>query len=283
MLTHQQAFLMAHTLGEQTRNGKLTRRYRNFYLTDAGSPNALIWDELVATRLASRQQAPLGSMCGDTYYSVTPDGERALDAYNEAYPSLTPCISLHQPYASLVVWGEKRVESRDWPAPRKHWGKRIAIHAAKSMEHWQYLWFRPTAEREFFWQALTAHVGEPSEGFWRSALAQKPKGPARRPAPRRYPRHGAPGGVLPDALLPRASDAPGERLRPLRYGALGLGARGPPTHGWADTLLRPSGLFLGPLVSPSLEHPFTRPFRINFARAFRVLFSRTQAALRVLC
>ena len=28
-----------------------------------------------------------------------------------------PCLTLHQPWASLLVYGIKRVEGRSWPAP----------------------------------------------------------------------------------------------------------------------------------------------------------------------
>lgn len=37
-------------------------------------------------------------------------------------------ISLHQPWASLVAMGLKRVETRSWPTRHRGW---IAIHAAK--------------------------------------------------------------------------------------------------------------------------------------------------------
>lgn len=40
-------------------------------------------------------------------------------------------ISLWQPWASLVVHGEKRIETRAWAPPKSLVGKRIAIHAAK--------------------------------------------------------------------------------------------------------------------------------------------------------
>jgi hypothetical protein len=40
-------------------------------------------------------------------------------------------ISLWQPWASLVVHGVKKIETRDWQPPRSLIGKRIAIHAAK--------------------------------------------------------------------------------------------------------------------------------------------------------
>ena len=42
-----------------------------------------------------------------------------------------PCISLWQPYASLVAVEAKPWETRHWPAPQRLIGKRIAIHAAK--------------------------------------------------------------------------------------------------------------------------------------------------------
>ena len=42
-----------------------------------------------------------------------------------------PAISLWQPWASLVAIGAKQIETRHWSAPRRHWGQRIAIHAAK--------------------------------------------------------------------------------------------------------------------------------------------------------
>lgn len=47
-------------------------------------------------------------------------------------PSTMTCLSLWQPWASLVACGIKAEETRGWPAP--HWliGQRIAIHAAKT-------------------------------------------------------------------------------------------------------------------------------------------------------
>ena len=44
------------------------------------------------------------------------------------------CISLWQPWATLVVLGEKRIETRSWPT--KHRG-RMAIHAAKKWSWYQ--------------------------------------------------------------------------------------------------------------------------------------------------
>ena len=42
-----------------------------------------------------------------------------------------PCITLWQPWASLIAYGAKPFEFRRWCAPKRLWGKRIAIHAAK--------------------------------------------------------------------------------------------------------------------------------------------------------
>ncbi|PNX86171.1 hypothetical protein L195_g042248, partial [Trifolium pratense] len=38
-----------------------------------------------------------------------------------------PCITMHQPWASLLVYGIKRIEGRSWPAPITG---RLWIHAA---------------------------------------------------------------------------------------------------------------------------------------------------------
>lgn len=46
-------------------------------------------------------------------------------------PSALPAISLWQPWASLIFTGDKVHETRGYPAPEKHLGVRIAIHAAK--------------------------------------------------------------------------------------------------------------------------------------------------------
>ena len=40
-------------------------------------------------------------------------------------------LSLHQPFASAIVAGPKRVENRTWVPPDRIVGKRIWIHAAK--------------------------------------------------------------------------------------------------------------------------------------------------------
>lgn len=41
-----------------------------------------------------------------------------------------PAITLWQPWATLVAAGCKPFEFRSWPAPRRLWYRRVAIHAA---------------------------------------------------------------------------------------------------------------------------------------------------------
>lgn len=46
-----------------------------------------------------------------------------------------PALTVWQPWASLIVFGPKRVENRPWPIPKRFIGTCIAIHAGKTMEH----------------------------------------------------------------------------------------------------------------------------------------------------
>ena len=48
--------------------------------------------------------------------------------------SRIPCLSLWQPWASLVVQGHKRIENRTWPPPAWIIGKQLWIHAAKRFD-----------------------------------------------------------------------------------------------------------------------------------------------------
>jgi hypothetical protein len=47
------------------------------------------------------------------------------------------CISLWQPWATLLVLGPKKFESRSWKLPEKLIGQRIAIHASKKRTPYQ--------------------------------------------------------------------------------------------------------------------------------------------------
>ena len=51
--------------------------------------------------------------------------EREGEGGGEVLPALT----LWQPWASLIAIGAKPWEFRSWPAPKRLWGKRMAIHA----------------------------------------------------------------------------------------------------------------------------------------------------------
>lgn len=45
-------------------------------------------------------------------------------------------ITLHQPWASLIALGVKKIETRSWPAPKGLIGQRIAIHAGSKEPRW---------------------------------------------------------------------------------------------------------------------------------------------------
>lgn len=40
------------------------------------------------------------------------------------------CLTVWQPWASLIIDGTKDIENRRWPLPHKHWGAWIGVHAA---------------------------------------------------------------------------------------------------------------------------------------------------------
>lgn len=43
-------------------------------------------------------------------------------------------LTIKQPWASLIIFGGKDIENRDWFAPRTLFGQRIAIHASKKID-----------------------------------------------------------------------------------------------------------------------------------------------------
>ena len=43
-------------------------------------------------------------------------------------------ITLHQPWAAAIAHLDKRLENRSWPPPKTIAGKRIAIHAGKTLD-----------------------------------------------------------------------------------------------------------------------------------------------------
>ena len=75
------------------------------------------------------------------------------------------CISLWQPWASLIAIGAKHIETRSWPT--KHRG-RIAIHAAKRAMDWEgaELWKKYSGQSWF--QAIVAM--SPTSGIRRGEV-----------------------------------------------------------------------------------------------------------------
>ncbi len=49
-------------------------------------------------------------------------------------PTTLKCISLWQPWASLITDGRKQIETRHWPAPAWLIGAELAIHATKYVD-----------------------------------------------------------------------------------------------------------------------------------------------------
>uniref|UniRef100_F6H8P5 ASCH domain-containing protein n=1 Tax=Vitis vinifera TaxID=29760 RepID=F6H8P5_VITVI len=63
-----------------------------------------------------------------------------------------PCLTLHQPWASLLVYGIKRVEGRSWPAP-------LRASKPKPLNHPVFLM---TGEGKSITNVHQAHLGFPS-------------------------------------------------------------------------------------------------------------------------
>jgi hypothetical protein len=74
-------------------------------------------------------------------------------------PETIPCLSLWQPWATLMAIGAKRFETRGWrpPAGSLKPGDPLAIHAAKTADHITGLpLFEETGARKAIAEALTA-------------------------------------------------------------------------------------------------------------------------------
>ena len=53
-------------------------------------------------------------------------------------PDTGLAITLHQPWASAIIEGPKRIENRDWPPPPSIIGRRIWIHVGKTYDDENY-------------------------------------------------------------------------------------------------------------------------------------------------
>lgn len=52
--------------------------------------------------------------------------------FDTEYKEQVPALTIRQPWASLIVCGAKKFETRSWPPPRSLVGGRIVIHAGKA-------------------------------------------------------------------------------------------------------------------------------------------------------
>ena len=69
-------------------------------------------------------------------------------------PHPIKALSLHQPWATLIAVGAKRIETRSWKPPCNILGERLAIHATK-----QVIRFPNTDEYRPFNEAAARHLG----------------------------------------------------------------------------------------------------------------------------
>ena len=61
-----------------------------------------------------------------------------------------PVLTVHQPYALMLVKGLKKIEYRNWKLPEKYVGKRIFIHAGKAMDDFD----KHYADKESFYSCM---------------------------------------------------------------------------------------------------------------------------------
>ncbi len=61
-------------------------------------------------------------------------------------------LTILQPWAAAIVWGNKRIENRDWRVSNKLIGEFIAIHAGKKMDNrWE--------TDHFIWDVMNCEFG----------------------------------------------------------------------------------------------------------------------------
>jgi hypothetical protein len=76
-------------------------------------------------------------------------------------------ITIREPWASLVMLGQKRIETRSWPAPDWLIGQRIAIHAAKGLTYEE---LAMVDEPEFAEALMAANLSPYPHGVWSGPL-----------------------------------------------------------------------------------------------------------------
>ena len=120
-----------------------------------------------------------------------------------SHERLVRCVSLWQPWASLIAVGIKSVETRSWPAPATILGCRIAIHAAKTNKG---MWL--AAQDKELWKVCLEALTFDERGF-------------------------LPSGVIVATALVEVS-IPTERLKPDIFGNFSQGR-----FGWMLADIRP--------------------------------------------
>jgi len=95
------------------------------------------WAGAVTVAAASRSSC--GAVArGGTSRTLLPHRVRAATAdqtlYIEAGVLTMRALTIWQPWATLIVLGNKPVENRDWPVPAAVMGERVAIHGGRTWD-----------------------------------------------------------------------------------------------------------------------------------------------------
>lgn len=83
---------------------------------------------------------------------------------------MVTAVPLYQPWATLVVAGAKRIETRSWACPKKLIGERVVIYATKSIELGGESGLFDQCSREPFRSALDAAGAQFTEAGRRSRV-----------------------------------------------------------------------------------------------------------------
>ncbi len=86
-----------------------------------------------------------------------------------------PVLTVHQPYALMLVKGLKKIEYRNWKLPEKYVGQRIFIHAGRMLET---KWDKRYSDKQSFEECLEeAYVNDMAEMIIGSVVFGESKGP----------------------------------------------------------------------------------------------------------
>lgn len=79
-------------------------------------------------------------------------------------------ITLHSPWAELIAYGGKQIETRSWPAPASAIGQPIAIHSGKTFHEYAHEWLIDSEEAQavFAGAKISPYTGLPGDFRWKN-------------------------------------------------------------------------------------------------------------------